>query len=273
MITTIIKYASLLLALVSTSLAAQSVKFEFEPTNEYTNQLLSTLTEQDVFKGLTKFASDNFQLNEDVLFSFYQGDSVFFDATGNKVFIPYSFLIELNEGLISRYPQQSIIRDDIFAAAIEQLLWFEFGRALVSQFALPISGQEEVALDEFAVMMLLQFNPRAQDYLLDSAEAYLLVDDAKSLLDSSAQQQPISLDEQRYRRIVCIILGRDYEPHGELIEEIAWNETRLKQCEERFNLRLQVWYETLRPSLNSESPLHRLIQEISPDSSEVNQDS
>lgn len=263
MIITIIKHAFLLLTLVSTPLAAQTIKFEFESTNEYTDELILTLKEHKVFSGLESFAKDNFQLTSDVLFSFYEGDSVFFDAAGNKVFIPYSFLIELNEGLISRYPQQALIREEIFSAAIEQLLWFEFGRALVSQHALPILGQEEIALDEFAIMMMLQFNRRAQDYLLDSAEAYLLVDDAKSLLDNASMQQQVSMDEQRYRRIVCIILGRDYEPYDALLEEIAWDKDRLKDCEDRFNQRLKGWYETLGPSLREDSPLHRVIEAMS----------
>lgn len=257
-----------MLAIASAPLAAQTVKFEFESSDEYTTELIESLSASNVFSRLSKFSDQNFSLSADILFHFYQGDSVFFDAAENTVFIPYSFLIQLNEGLMSRYPQQSAVREDIFSVAIEQLLWFEFGRALISQFSLPIAGQEDIAIDEFAVLMLLQFNPNAQDYLLDAAEAYLLVDDAKSLLDNANQQQATSLDEQRYRRIVCIILGQDYTPHGELIADLSWNAERLQQCEERFNLRMKGWYETLKPSLNPKSPLHSLIEGISLDGEE-----
>lgn len=244
--------------LLSLPLSAQTVQFQFEDTTDYTNELIQHLNDLKVFEKLTSFTSQNITLTSDITFNFYSGDSVFFDASESRIFVPYSYLVELNEGLYSKYPQQEIVREEIFASAVEQLLWFELGRALVNQFSLPLLGKEEIALDEFAVLMLLQFNSRAQDYLLDSAEAYLLIDDARSLLDGTSQQQQVALDEERYRRIVCIILGRDFEPYVKLVDESAWDEKRLSQCEDRFKARLIKWYQRLKPYLKDSSPMHQL---------------
>jgi len=170
--------------------------------------------------------------------------------------IPFSFLHQLHQGLLLKYPQQENVRENIYVAAAEKRLWFELGRALISQYALPISGNEIFTLDNFSTLMLLNQNSLNSDYLLDATEAYLLIDHSEPLLGNNTFQSEQELDEQRYRMVVCLVLGKDLinaeivqAPYTEILGELAWDKKRLEQCQRHYKEKLRSWFDALSPKL------------------------
>lgn len=250
-------------------LAVPSVKFEYQAPNDYTRKIFERLSEQEVLSQFEAIVRKNFELGLEIIFEFYSGDSKLFDALGNKIFIPYSYLVELNEGLASKYPQQPQTSQRIFDAALTHILWVEFGRALVSQYAIPLDRSEHVLLDEFAIMMLLNTGVGEDEYILDAAETALLIDDTRSVLGSSGDQESLS-DKQRYRLMVCMVLGHDYEPLFENVPDVTWDDQRIKQCEQTVLNSGVAWYNRLRPALSKKSLLHNkykvLASDLSPSS-------
>lgn len=246
--------------LLSASVFAQSLNYRFEETNPRARELINLLQERGVFDKLRLFASDNLNLKTDITFVLYDGDGAFFDSSQNKVWVPYHFLRELYDGIAAKYPQQSEVTQKIFSAAVEQMLWFEFGRVLVSQYTLPIRGLEEYTLDNFSTLMLLNLSDLESEFILDAAEQYLVVDDAKSLLQDASFQNENEFDQHRYRRIICIVIGQDNENDVELLAELAWDRERLAQCRKQYSSSLNDWYEALFPYLKPENKMQRWIR-------------
>ena len=236
------------------------IVFEFENASQEDFKLLNTLQDHAIFKKLQDFSDKNLQLKSAVNYTLHQGSEPFFGASQNRIFIPYSFLHKIYGDLQFKYPQQPALSDKLFAFTVEKLLWLEFGRVLISQYSLAVSGREEFTLDNFSTLMLLNISDLDSEYLLDATEEFLLMDDASSLMSKLSFQSESELDELRYRLVVCMVLGKDNENHIKLLEELAWDKERLMHCREHYREKMTTWYEALLPYLKEENNLKQWLE-------------
>jgi len=249
------------------------VIFHSQTEQENEKRLVETLTTNGVHDRLNHFITTNLQLAGSIHVYFQSNTppplsnneltleinhTLEIDHTNiqQNINIPFSFLHQLHQGLLLKYPQQENVRENIYVAAAEKRLWFELGRALISQYALPISGNEIFTLDNFSTLMLLNQNSLNSDYLLDATEAYLLIDHSEPLLGNNTFQSEQELDEQRYRMVVCLVLGKDLinaeivqAPYTEILGELAWDKKRLEQCQRHYKEKLRSWFDALSPKL------------------------
>jgi len=265
-----------------------SVYFHYTSQNKQDKKLIESLRAHSVFKNITQFAHQNINLINNIVFHFVhpneQASNVPTEEANNddfNIFIPFSFFHQLHQGLLAKYPQQSKVRELIYTGAAEKSLWFEFGRALISQYGLAILGKEVFALDNFSTLMLLNLNFGNSDYILDSTEAYLLVDHSLSLMNANSYESELELDEHRYRMIVCLILGKDLpdesrnsaQPYIELLDELSWDKERLGQCAHHYKQKLHAWTEALKPYLKTDNQLKKWLETEGLSSEEVNAES
>ena len=236
------------------------VYFDVESASELDRKLLDVLRDQGILKKITGFSVQNLELKSDVFYSFHQGNEPFFGASQNQIFIPYTFLYQVYDDVRVKYPQQAELSDMLFAYTIEKLLWLELGRVLISQYALPISGKEEISLDQFSTVMLLNLSEKDSEYLLDATEEFLLVDDSSTLMSRISFQSEEELDELRYRLVMCMVLGKDYESHNELLDELTWDQDRLLHCRDHYQEKILAWYEALEPFLKPENKLKKWVE-------------
>jgi len=265
--------------------------FQFETTNNRDSNLIETLKFHSVFEKLELFTRQNLHLKNNISFYFRNSDDTFpqsfsgsTSASGStsyfeqdtdttkqdyEIIIPFSFLHKLDQGLKSKYPEQQAVRERIYATAVEKFLWFEFGRALVNQYTLAISGQEVFALDNFSTLMLVNLDQLNSDYILDATEAYLLIDHTFSLTENRVYESESEFDEHRYRRVVCLILGKDLAdkhnhseaPYAELLSELAWDNKRQVQCQQHYQNKLLAWFEALRPHLKENNQFNAWLED------------
>lgn len=72
-------------------------------------------------------------------------------------------------------------------------------------------------------------------------------------------QKEAEFDEERYRMVVCLVLGKDHVSHIELLKELAWDKQRLESCRELYQQKLTLWYEALEPYLAPGNILKTLL--------------
>jgi len=236
------------------------VIFDLESASEKDTKLLEVLQDQAIFNKLTEFSNVNLQLKSDVLYTFIQGNEPFFGASQNQVFIPYVFLHQVYDDVRFKYPQQPLLSDKLFAFTIEKLVWSELGRVLISQYALPITGKEELSLDQFSTVVLLNLSELDSEYLLDATEEFLLIDDSSTLMSRISFQSETELDELRYRLVMCMVLGKDHEDHIQLLDELTWDQDRLLHCRDHYQEKMIAWYEALQPFLKSENDFKKWVE-------------
>lgn len=94
-------------------------------------------------------------------------------------------------------------------ANIADTLFHEIGHALVSEFDLPVLGQEEDAADAFATLEMIRlYEKDAGDALVDVAAAWLVLDSWTDREDLDFYDEH-DLDAQRGYRIICNLYGTD----------------------------------------------------------------
>lgn len=237
-------------------------RFDLELAGEEDLKVLALLQEQTVFKKISDFLSANLRLKADVLYSFIQGNEPLFGASQNQIFIPFNFLHQVYDDLRFKYPHQTDLSNKLFAFTIEKLLWQELGRVLISQYALPITGKEELSIDQFSTLVLLNLSEVDSEYILDATEEFLQIDDASTLISRLSFQSEAEFDEQRYRLVMCLVLGKDHENHGELLTELTWDQDRLLSCRAHYKEKMQSWHQALMPFLNAESSFSRWLERL-----------
>ncbi|MEM9059122.1 MAG: DUF4344 domain-containing metallopeptidase [Pseudomonadota bacterium] len=131
----------------------------------------------------------------------------------------------------------------------EHTLWHEAAHALISEFDLPVIGQEEDAADTFATLWMLSDEDADRlERLLDVAELWLISHD----LSEQGGEPPAyygehDLDAQRGLRVVCFIAGEGPGRAHELIEQWGLPEHRAESCEYDYELALAGWETLLEP--------------------------
>jgi Putative metallopeptidase len=271
-----LRFVSFLLVLVSLPAfanASATLSFEFDTQGPLDEHLIERLEKRQVFERLRRFSEQDLKLKQDIVYHIQHpldSQAGLIDTpeapeedTRLHIYLPFSYLYQLDQGLINKYAEQPDIQEAIYGAAVEKYLWFELGRALIDQFDLGVSGQEVFALDNFSTLMLLNLGLQESDYILDATEAFLLIDQSLPFAQENDYEAEISLDEQRYRKVVCLILGKDYLshlkqnalPYQAVLEELAWDQKKIEQCQELYLQKLQTWVAALQPHLRESNQL------------------
>ncbi|MEM7210602.1 MAG: DUF4344 domain-containing metallopeptidase [Pseudomonadota bacterium] len=125
----------------------------------------------------------------------------------------------------------------------EHTLWHEAGHALISEFQLPVIGQEEDAVDHFATLSMLAEEDAARlERLLDVAELWLISHEVAQ----AEGEEPIyygehDLDAQRGLQVLCFVAGEGPGRAHELTAEWGLPEERAETCEYDYGLALDGW--------------------------------
>lgn len=130
-------------------------------------------------------------------------------------------------------------------------IYHEAGHMLVSEFGLPVLGQEEDAVDNLAtVTMLASDTPDMDLYLTNAMIGWFAVyeDD----IDSMVFYDEHDLNQQRGYQILCLMAGADREAFGDLAVDLDLPEDRLDQCEDEYALSADSWEIVTEPFLRPE---------------------
>ncbi|MGD1923083.1 MAG: DUF4344 domain-containing metallopeptidase [Paracoccaceae bacterium] len=155
--------------------------------------------------------------------------------------------------LLMLLPYQARADEEAIRAVVlnnaEHTLWHEAAHALISEFELPVIGQEEDAADTFATLwMLADEDAERLERLLDVAELWLISHE----LSEEGGEAPIyygehDLDAQRGLRVLCFIAGEGPGRAHDLISEWGLPQDRAESCEYDYELALEGWEALLEP--------------------------
>ncbi|MBD8526112.1 DUF4344 domain-containing metallopeptidase [Pseudomarimonas arenosa] len=116
----------------------------------------------------------------------------------------------------------------------------EVGHAVVAVRSLPMIGNEETAVDQFAVWLLV--DGKDGDLAVLSAAAAFA---AGMTLDDPAGAH--ASDAQRYYNLVCWLAGGNAKRKQQVMEDWALPASRAVGCEEEFRQLSQGWQRLLQP--------------------------
>lgn len=222
--------------------------FEDSPVSAH-QDIREVLSSSQYLKDLVSYFSDNLELPQDIPIRFKDCDDL------NAYYFPDEVAISMCYELLSKMAEleADVSQEDRYLNATLATLLHELGHALAHQLALPITGKEEDAVDEFAVLALLKLN--------DEAGLEAGIYQFKSFADQLSPDDQIywdshSLDAQRMYDMLCIAYGSHPSAYAETAKDTGLPEERLEQCTFEYQDALYAWNTILEPYLkNPDGPL------------------
>jgi hypothetical protein len=119
-------------------------------------------------------------------------------------------------------------------------LYHEGGHMLVSEYGIPVLGQEEDAVDNLATIAMLAANDEDMDVLLTNAMiGWFLISEENPENMVFYGEHDLSL--QRGYRALCLMVGSDQDKFGDLARDLELPEDRIQNCELDYEQALSAW--------------------------------
>lgn len=215
----------------------------FEDSSVSAHQdIREVLSSSQYLKDAVSYFSENLELPKDIPLRFKDcGDvNAYYFPDEVAISMCYELLIKMAE------LEADVSKEDRYLNATLATLLHELGHALAHQLELPITGKEEDAVDEFAVLALLKLN--------DEAGLEAGIYQFKSYADQISPEEQIywdahSLDAQRMYDMICIAYGSNPTAYAEVAQNTGLPDERLALCELEYQDALYAWNTILEPYL------------------------
>ena len=216
-------------------------------------------TDDDEFEEIREVLEDSAyfddivaDLNESLAFP--NDIDVIFTSCGesNAYYYPEEITITMCYELIAEYMAIfEIETDEDFENEVIDASSFTFfheiGHALVDQYDLPITGNEEDAVDNFASIILLDLYEDDLGVISGMFQFEADSIEEQENLEDLAYWGEHSLNSQRFYNTACLIYGSDPDEFEFILEEEYLPEDRAQGCEEEYEQKSDSWWTLIEP--------------------------
>jgi hypothetical protein len=154
-------------------------------------------------------------------------ENAFYDPADSSITFCDEY-VEMLGALFSGIRDEDDFRKAVVYASGFTLL-HEAGHALVHQLALPITGAEEDAVDQFATF-LLAGDPAQAEMAMAGAAAFGAMYAGRDPAAPTIYWDEHSLPEQRFVDINCLVYGSDPTLHAWIVEQGVVPASRAARC-------------------------------------------
>ena len=133
--------------------------------------------------------------------------------------------------------------DALYRGTFFFILFHELGHALTHVLHLPVTGREEDAADQLAVLFLLE-QPSGAVHAY-SAASWFAANARNRSLTGLAFADEHSLDEQRFFNVICWVYGKDVRANAAAAAHLS--QGRRPRCPKEYNQMALSWHHLLEP--------------------------
>ena len=213
------------------------------------------LKQSPEIKLITDLVNQEFKLVEPLSIVFGENDGPLFDSGINKIFIPYHFLVEVEQ----RFKQvkytsnnEMTLKDAIMDALLHTIV-HELAHALIFQFDLPVLGKEEDAADGLASMLLIEYLEEGQEIVITAADLFGLESQDVDEYQVEDYWDEHSLDIQRYYSSLCHVYGSSPEKYKHIKIDEKFSDEKSLNCQDDYEILVNSWLALLDPFLVNKS--------------------
>ncbi|MCY7347436.1 MAG: DUF4344 domain-containing metallopeptidase [Pyrinomonadaceae bacterium] len=172
--------------------------------------------------------------------------NAFFDAKEQSVTVCYELMEHFYKVFRSTGLNEQKAYDKMFDAVRFAFL-HEIGHALIENYNLPITGNEEDAADRCSAFInLTELGEDGVNAVLAAADAFA----AESKNGSSSKRNLADehlLQEQRFYNSLCMIYGSDTEKYAYILDDNYLPKERAARCPQEYERTVQSWSSLLSP--------------------------
>ncbi len=125
----------------------------------------------------------------------------------------------------------------------------ELARALIAELDLEPTALAFEAVDELALLLLLPTEPDPQrdELVRAAAEGWAMAADRRGEPEEPVYWVMHGVDEQRFARLVCLLVGSDPATFADLAEELGLDQAEIERCIDEYDRVLETWTALLEP--------------------------
>lgn len=211
--------------------------------------IATRLQEAGDVEALVAFINETFDLPQplDIIFGGEYGP--LYDPETNEIYIPYTFLIEVQERFaVAEYADSmGVTAEEATTHALMHTLFHELAHALIAMYELPIVGREEDAADSLATLLLIEFYEDGRDIAISAADLFDLESADRDEFGEEDFWGEHSLDAQRYYSILCHVYGSDPEAYDHIRTDTGFSDERAELCIQEYETLARNWFLLLEP--------------------------
>lgn len=205
----------------------------------------------EVLQGIATPLNSIIALPHDIFLNFDEcGEpNAFYSSATKEITMCYEFLETFEEEFKKVGKNQAEI-DNRVDGTLAFFFFHELGHCLIDVWDLPATGREEDAVDQLAMIILLDGTPEGQDMVVSGALFFDLF---------SKQENPASMifwdehsfNKQRFYNTLCLVYGSDPQKNQRLIGPRSLPAERAERCPTEFKRADRAWERLLAPYLKS----------------------
>ncbi len=227
-----------------------------EPRDRGEDMIREQIDRAGSVREIVRFMNNEFALTDDLVVRIGADDGPLFNEEYGEIDIPFRFVEQVQARYLRTHPRASRARAVEFSMdVLMHVVLHEMGHALIDLYDLPHSSREEDAVDSLAAILLIEMFEGGREVSINTARSFAIksFDNAGSEWRNYSDEH--SLDEERYRKIICLIYGSKPESYADLARDSGLSSRRIKSCPADFKRQKSAWYKQLKPYLRNSNLL------------------
>jgi hypothetical protein len=251
--------------------AADQIRIVYEqPRNPAHAPIRSRLSERRVLELLRDFLSPlKLPRTLTIKTASCGRENAFYDSRNQTVTLCYELIVWIHAMIPAGSDKHNLTREDAIIAAVIDTILHETAHAIFHILDLPILGNEELAADQIAALILLQFGEDVAR-LTVTGTAILFQNDVKRRRDEREKTAPKgsapsdSLDdtrsiefsglhglpEQRYYNLLCIAYGRHRKAFADFVNDGKLPTHRARRCQAEYEQVAKAYCKLIEPHVD-----------------------
>lgn len=226
---------------------------KFNPAKPEAKEFYDLFQKNKFFEKQIQEINDILILPHDleIIFTHCEETNAWYDPEIKQLQLCYELIQDLHENFKKGFATEEELDNAIVYATLF-IFYHEFGHALSDVLKIPITGKEEDASDQIAILLILSKGGEGEQGLKTAAEWFMQQHE-------KYKDQPLpfwdehSLDAQRFYNILCMLYGSNPEKYQHLIENKILPQNRADMCIEDLDKIHRSWNRLLEPNVRKGS--------------------
>ena len=171
--------------------------------------------------------------------------NAFYNGETSEITMCYEYIDYFEEAFKSIEKDQAKV-DDMVSDAFIQIFFHELGHCLIDVWELPATGREEDAVDQLAMILMLDGSPEGQKSAVNASLLWDIAskDDDK---DNMMFWDEHSFSKTRFYDMICLVYGSNPQKNAFMVSRNVLPRERAERCSAEYERANRSWMKLLLP--------------------------
>jgi len=171
--------------------------------------------------------------------------NAFYNGETSEITMCYEYIAYFEEAFRSIEKNQAKV-DDMVSDAFVQVFFHELGHCLIDVWELPATGREEDAVDQLAMILMLDGSPEGQKSAINASLLWDISSQSEDKADMLFWDEH-SFSKTRFYDMICLVYGSNPEKNSFMVAPTRLPRERAERCSEEYNRANRSWMKLLMP--------------------------